>query len=288
MAFLANIDGALSPAETAKVPVLDRGFLYGDSVYEVVRTYGGRPFALTAHLERLEGSAARLAIPLPPRRRIAEEIERTLAAAGNDESYCRVIVTRGSGPITLDPTAAVAPLFIVLVKEFVPFPDWMYERGIRVTAASVRRSSPEALDPAVKSGNYLCSVLAMGEARQRGFEDGLFLDGQGRVTEATSSNVFALLDGELVTPRLDAGLLAGVTRRLVLRLAEEAAIPAAERHVTPADLARADEVMLTSTLREVMPVVAVDSTVIGNGRPGPLCGRLRELLRGYARRSIQE
>ncbi len=275
MTTLVEIDGVLSAPEEARVPVLDRGFLYGDSVYEVLRTYEGRIFALESHLDRLEGSAQRLRIDLPDRAALATAISRTLRAAGNLESYCRVIVTRGSGPLTLDPTTAARPLVAIVVKQYEPFPDWTYERGVRVMVPSILRTSPCSLDPAIKSGNYLNSVLALGEARQGGWFDAMMLDGQGRVTEATSSNVFAWKDGILLTPPLEVGILSGVTRGLLLALARELGIPCEERHLPLADLLAADEVMLTSTLREVQPVIEVDRTAIGSGAPGPTARLLR-------------
>ncbi|HUT78363.1 MAG TPA: aminotransferase class IV [Polyangia bacterium] len=283
MTTLVEIDGVLTAPETARVPVLDRGFLYGDSVYEVLRTYEGRLFALESHLDRLEGSARRLMIDLPDRARIAAAIDRTVGSAGNPESYCRVIVTRGSGPLTLDPTTAVRPLTIVIVKEFEPFPDWTFDRGVRVMVPTIQRTSPASLDPAIKSGNYLNSVLALGEARRGGCFDALMLDGYGRVTEATSSNVFAWKDGTLLTPPLEVGILSGVTRGLLLELARELRLPCEERHLPLTDLLTADEVLLTSTLREVQPVVEVAGRPIGDGAPGPLA---RDLRRAFHDRAL--
>jgi branched-chain amino acid aminotransferase len=282
MTALIEIDGVMMTPEGARIPVLDRGFLYGDSVYEVLRTYEGRIFALEAHLRRLEGSARRLMIDLPERSSLAAAIDRTVRAAANEESYCRVIVTRGSGPLTLDPTTAVRPLTVVIVKDYEAFPDWTYERGVRVMVPSILRTSPCSLDPAIKSGNYLNSVMALGEARRGGWFDALMLDGQGRVTEATSSNVFIWKDGGLLTPPLEVGILSGVTRGLLLELARELGLPREERHLPLADLLAADEVLLTSTLREVQPVIEVNGTAIGGGVPGPLARLLRRAFREHA------
>jgi len=277
-----NIDGRISPAESARIPVLDRGFLYGDSVYEVVRTYEGKLFALEEHLARLEASAERLHLALPERSWLASEIDRTLEAAGNDETYCRIIITRGVGPITLDPTTADAPMTVIVAKEYEPFPAWTYSKGVRITIPNIRRTARVSLDPAIKSGNYLNSVLAFGEARRAGFYDAVMLDHQGLVTEATSSNVFAAKDGRLLTPALEHGLLAGVTRRFLLDLARGNGIECVECELRPADLTGADEVMLTSTLREVQPVVQIGETPIGGGVPGPISARLRRLFRDHA------
>ncbi|MBN1772308.1 MAG: aminotransferase class IV [Deltaproteobacteria bacterium] len=282
MPLRINIDGRILPANRARIPVLDRGFLYGDSVYEVLRTYGGRLFAEPQHLRRLEHSAAALAIDLPSRAWLRRQIRRTMAAAREAESYVRVIVTRGVGPLTLDPTSARRPCTVIVAKALESFPAAAYRRGIRVHIPAIRRNAREALDPAVKSGNYLNSVLALGAARRAGCDDALMLDERGRVTEATSANVFAVLRGTLCTPPLDAGILEGVTRGLVLRLAAADGLRCAERHLRPADLLRASEVLLTSTLREVMPVVGIDRGVVADGRPGPVARRLRGLLAAHA------
>jgi branched-chain amino acid aminotransferase len=282
MSVRVNIDGTITRAADARISVLDRGFLYGDSVYEVVRTYEGVVFALEEHLTRLESSAARLHIDVPSRDRLANEIQRTLDAAGNEESYCRVIVTRGIGPITLDPTTATDSMTVIIAKEYEPFPEWTYEEGVKVTIPNIRRTARVSLDPAIKSGNYLNSVMAFGEARRAGFFDAVMLDHQGLVTEATSSNVFIAKDGDLSTPALEHGLLAGVTRRILLDLARDNGFEVSECEITPDDLVGADEAMLTSTLREVQPVVRVGETPIGDGVPGPIAVLLRELFHRYA------
>ncbi|MDJ0763239.1 MAG: aminotransferase class IV [Myxococcota bacterium] len=287
MTFQINIDGTITDAEQATISVLDRGFLYGDSVYEVIRTYNGKPFALELHLNRLNQSAGRLGIPLPDRDVLTNELHRTLHQAGNDESYCRIIVTRGSGPLNLDPTTAVDPKTVIMVKHLDPLPDQVYEQGLRLAIPKVRRTSREALDPAIKSGNYLNSVLALAEVRKRGFDDALLLDRHGRITESTSSNVFVVIDGALVTPPLETGLLAGVTRGLILSLAEQNQISCREQQLTPTDLIAAQEVILTSTLREVISVVAVDDRRIGTGTPGPMAAKLRKILRRYAIEATQ-
>lgn len=282
MATRINIDGALLEPDQAQIPVFDRGFLYGDSVYEVVRTYRGIPFALDRHLQRLGRSAAKLALNLPEQAWLEEQIQRTMAAAGNPDSYIRIIVTRGSGPLTLDPTSATAPRTVILVQAFEPFSAWMYERGIRVTVPQVRRQARAAGETTAKTGNYLNSVLALGEAKRRGFDDALLIDTHGRVAEATSANVFIARGEALCTPTLETGPLMGVTRGLILDIARADGIEVRECELTPDDLLAADEVMLTSTLREVLPVVAVDDRVIGQGRPGPVAKRLLALFRQRA------
>lgn len=282
MATRINIDGVLLEPDQAQIPVFDRGFLYGDSVYEVVRTYRGVPFALDRHLERLGRSAAKLALDLPDQVWLEEQIGQTMAAAGNPDSYIRIIVTRGSGPLTLDPTAATTPRTVILVQAFEPFPVWMYARGIRVTIPQVRRQARAAGETTAKTGNYLNSVLALGEARRRGYDDALLLDTHGRVAEATSANVFIARSGALCTPTLETGPLMGVTRGLILEIARAEGIEVSECELTPDDLIAADELMLTSTLREVLPVVSVDDRPIGQGQPGPVAKRLLALFRQRA------
>lgn len=282
MATRINIDGVLLEPDQAQIPVFDRGFLYGDSVYEVVRTYRGVPFALDRHLERLGRSAAKLALDLPDQVWLEDQIGQTMAAADNPDSYIRIIVTRGSGPLTLDPTAATTPRTVILVQAFEPFPAWMYARGIRVTIPQVRRQARAAGETTAKTGNYLNSVLALGEAKRRGYDDALLLDTHGRVAEATSANVFIARNDALCTPAQEAGPLMGVTRGLILEIARAEGIEVSECELTPDDLIAADELMLTSTLREVLPVVSVDERAIGQGRPGPVAKRLLALFRQRA------
>jgi branched-chain amino acid aminotransferase len=277
-----NIDGTIARPEEASISVLDRGFLYGDSVYEVVRTYRGKLFALAEHMARLEISAGRLHLELPGRDWLIGEVERTVKAAANDETYCRIIVTRGVGPITLDPTTATDSMTVIIAAPYKPFPDWTYSEGVKVTIPNIRRTARISLDPAIKSGNYLNSVLAFGEARRAGYFDAVMLDHKGLVTEGTSSNVFVVVDGGLRTPALEQGLLAGVTRGFLIELARSSGLECEECEITPEDLTRADEVMLTSTLREVQPVIQVGETRIGDGRPGPVSQRLHRLFREYA------
>lgn len=298
MAIFVNLDGALVPPERAMVSVFDRGFLYGDSVYEVVRTYGGRPFELDAHLARLAHSALRLGLELPwDAARTARELGRTLeaaraagAAAGDPadapwnrgEWYARIVMTRGAGEIGLDPALAVDPRALVIVQPLHAPPARAYAEGVAVAIVGVRRASTAAVDPSAKTGAHLPHVLAVKEARAAGAHEALLLDDHGRVTEGSSSNVFVVAGGTLRTPPPAAGILEGVTRKLVLRLAGENGVPAQQLALRPEDVAGADEVFLTSTMREILPVVKVDGAVIGSGRPGPVTERLHRAFRRMA------
>lgn len=268
--------------EDARISVFDRGFLYGDSVYETIGTVGGRLFALEEHLTRLEGSAARLALRLPTRAVITKAIRDAIEAAGNPETRVRVVVTRGAGKLDLDPGSADEPQLVVIAQPLGgPTPE-MYSMGVTVAVVSVTRNIPGAIDPAIKSGNYLNNVLALNEARQRGsgVHEAILCNAAGSIAEGATSNVFAVQGGELRTPALDVGILAGVTRAKVLDLAREAGVPCREvGFMDPDELRGADEVFLTSAARGVLPVTVVDSRKIGSGVPGSVTLRLMELYR---------
>jgi branched-chain amino acid aminotransferase len=279
MSTVVSIDGRITPPKRARISVFDRGFLYGDSIYEVLRTYGGQLFELPRHLARLRRSAELIGLDLP----LSEELLKgrmadAVRASRTSESYVRLIVTRGEGEIGLDPALAVDPHVIVIVRALHPPPPEIYRDGVEVAVVDVRRNSRLAIDPAAKTGNYLNSVLALREARARGAYEALMLDTQGRVTEGSSSNVFAVLAGRVVTPPLD-GILEGVTRRVVLDLARSLGLPTAEAQLLPEDLLRAEELFLTSTIRELVPIVRVDGRTIGSGKPGALTLRLHEAFR---------
>jgi len=294
MATLVNVEGRLVQPEQAFVPVLDRGFLYGDSVYEVVRTYAGRPFELKRHLDRMDRSAARIGLTPPQRERIEAELSRTLQAAGNAESYARIVVTRGEGRFGLSPHLAEGlHRLIVIVRPLEPPAAEFYERGLEMAVTRTRRNPPQSLDPALKTGNYLNSILALGEAHAAGADDALMLDLRGQVTEGSTSNVFFVQAGVVVTPPLALGMLEGVTRAVAMDVARgEGLIVREEPHGVEA-LAAADEVFVTSSLREVMPVTRLvlldsgnaDRRTVGDGRPGPVTRRLHAAFRHYVERT---
>jgi branched-chain amino acid aminotransferase len=272
------IDGSVFTEETARISVLDRGFLYGDSIYEVVRTYGGRPFALDEHLRRLQRSAELLGITLPVTlEALAAEIQTTLEAAANAESYVRLIVTRGSGPINLDPSAAESPCRVIIVAPLTALPEELHQQGVSICLVPAGRLSGGAVPSGAKSGNYLVNVMALGSARRRGAHEAVLLDAEGRVAEGASSNIFSLSGNRLHTPALSVGILEGITRHKVIELAREIGLSVEEGEILPDELQQADELFLTSTLREVLPVVRVDGDVVGDGTPGPMTHELRRL-----------
>jgi branched-chain amino acid aminotransferase len=279
MSIRVHVAGRICSPENAHISVFDRGFLYGDSVYETIATAGGRLFALDEHLDRLERSAARLALALPPRAQIEQAIGETMAAAGNAETRVRVMVTRGVGPLDLDPAAGEQPTLVVIAQPLVgPRPE-MYDGGVAVAIVSVVRNLVGAIDPAVKSGNYLNNVLALQEARRRqpGAHEAILCSAGGSIAEGASSNVFAVVAGTLVTPALEVGILEGVTRGKVLALARAEGIPCREAEfLAPDELRAADEVFITSAARGVLPVTTVDGRPVASGRPGPVTRRLME------------
>ena len=294
MGTLFNVEGRLVPPEQAFVPVLDRGFLYGDSVYDVVRTYAGRVFELGRHLDRMERTASRIGISLPPRSKLESELRRTMDAAGNPESYVRFIVTRGEGRFGLAPHLAEGQSrLIIMVKPLEAPSAEQYERGLRMAVARTRRNPPQALDPALKTGNYLNGILALREAHEASADDALMLDMQGQVTEASTSNVFFVKGGAVVTPPLALGMLEGVTRGLLIDIARDEGVTLREQPHGPDALAGADEVFVTSTVREVLAVTSLvlletgepRSRVVADGKPGAMTRRLHAAFRRYVERT---
>lgn len=279
MPTLVSINGALHTEKTARVPVFDRGFLFGDSVFEVLRTYGGRLFAFDLHLDRLDRSARAISLDLPfTRAAMLREIRRTVARAGNRESYIRIVVTRGRGKIGMDPCHARSPQAVVIVTGFTPPPRSLDRRGTAAQLVALRRNSKDALAPSIKSGNYLNSVLAHIEARRSGADEAVMLNPRGFVAEGTTFNVFMVSRGVVLTPPVSAGILDGITRRVLIDHGRKAGIDVRESNFRGERMLRADEVAFTSTLREVQPVLQISGRRIGSGKPGPVTRRLHEVF----------
>lgn len=275
------IDGEVLDSDEARVSVFDRGFLYGDSVFEVYRTYSGVPFAEREHLERLGRSATRLMIPMPVSlETLSTEVRATLDAAGEGDWYIRVVVTRGTGPLSYDPSTASAPLRVVIAAPVTVPPAEHYERGVAVCLLEASRPTDDARASGAKASNYLANLLAVHEAKQKGAQEALMLGRGGQILEGASSNIFIVKDGKLRTPETQPGILIGITRATVLAAAAEQGIEVVEGEVRPEDLYSADEAFITSSIREVMPVVSADGRTIGSGSPGPVTKRLHE---GYLR-----
>lgn len=283
MGFFASVNGIVTPAEEARVSVLDNGFSFGDSVYETLRTYNGRPFEWSRHLRRLRASAGRLGFEIPPTNdQLLVRLDAVLEPAGNPESYIRLIVSRGLGDLSYHFEKVKGPTVVIVVKPYGGHPAWHYADGIPVALVKVRRNHPQALDPAIKSSNLLNNVLAVREAQARGAEEAILLNQKGEIAEGASTNVFVVRGDTLITPLLETGILAGITREVVLELALRLGIPAREQALAPEDFLSADEAFLTSTTREVVPIRAVDDRALGPGRPGPVTLRLLEAYRAYA------
>ncbi|HET9954598.1 MAG TPA: aminotransferase class IV [Polyangiaceae bacterium] len=286
---MVSLDGILHDAAGAQVSVFDRGFLYGDSVFETLRTYFGRPYALQEHLQRLENSAKRVLIPMPvPRDVWCREIEQTIAAAGFSESYVRVMLTRGRGEqLGLDPALARQPLRLVLVLPLEAPVAHKYERGIGAIIYRTQRVADGTDAAGAKLGNYLTAVLATHAARLAQAEEALLVDREDQVLEGATSNVFGVASGHLITAPEECGILAGITRARILAVAHQLGLPVVMRPLRVAELATLNELFISSSIREIFPVVSVDGDPIRDGHPGPITRELLGAFRARARAEVR-
>jgi branched-chain amino acid aminotransferase len=289
MTATVNVDGLISGERDAHISVFDHGFLYGEGVYEVLRTYGRTPFLFEAHMARLRRSAERIALPVPwTDAEILARIDATIDAAavslneGPGDAYVRLLLTRGVGDLLYDPAACPTPTTVIIVKPMAEPPEKVYDEGVMISLVPVLRNHPQSVDPAIKANNLLNNALAMQQAiAKHGFE-ALMRNHRGELCECAQSNFFVVSQGVLRTPPLDAGLLAGITRAFVLELAAALGYRAKEETIVEGDLATADEMFLTSSTKEIVPVVRVDDLTIGDGRPGPVT---RAVLAEFRRRA---
>ena len=271
-----NLNGEIH--QDAHISVFDHGFLFGDSVYEVVSTHHGQLCFVSEHLRRLRNSAHAISLEIPlTDEQMIREIHKTMKAAGNPESYIRIIVTRGVGEMDIDPETCTEPNVLIFVKSILQYPEENYENGINVALVSIKRNSKEALNPGIKTGNYLNNVLAKVEARKAGAADALMLNPTGQLTECTTSNFFFVRDQRLMTPSLNCGILLGITREVVLRLARENGVLVEEGEWPPDVLQNAEEAFITGTVKMVMPVTSLDGRPIGSGKPGPITKMMMRL-----------
>ncbi|MZG53689.1 MAG: branched-chain-amino acid aminotransferase [Nitrospinae bacterium] len=276
MATKININGDIQ--DEAFISILDHGFLFGDSIYEVVSTNHGKPCFLDEHLERLFASASGISLNIPSsKNEIKDQIQTTLDSAGNSESYIRIIITRGVGEIDLDPSSCLKPNIIILVKDFPQIPEEKYAKGISVALVSIKRNSRDSLNPAVKTGNYLNNILARVEAAKTGAEDAIMMNPWGQLTEATTSNLFFVIDGRLLTPDKECGILSGITRDKIIQLANENGMPLEEGKWPGEELLKAEEIFLSGTVKNIMPVSVLDNRPVGNGKPGPITRKMMKL-----------
>jgi branched-chain amino acid aminotransferase len=265
---IAYVDGKWTPAEEARISVLDHGLLYGDGVFEGIRVYAGRPFLLEEHLDRLEASARAIVLDLPADRgEIAALCLEAAERAGLDEGYLRLVVTRGTGALGVSPHTCPRASLIVIAAPLKLYPPERYHDGVRLVTSSLRRSAHDALPPQIKSLNYLTSVLASIEARRQGADEAVLLNAQGLIAECTADNLFLVSRGRVLTPAVASGALAGITRALVVQLLTAQGIECAEAALTPADAWTADELFLTGTGAEIVPVCEIDGRPLPAERP---------------------
>jgi branched-chain amino acid aminotransferase len=288
MAATVNVNGRISDQANAVVSVFDHGFLYGEGVYETLRTYNSQSFLFDRHMRRLRNSAGMLALGVPlTDGQIEARFADTVHAAGlgdapGREAYIRILVTRGIGELTYDLSATPDPTVVVIVKPHVDPPREIFERGVKVSLVPVVRNHPGSVNPLIKSNNLLNNALAMQEAFRRGGFEGVMRNYKGELAECTQSNLFIVKNGAALTPPIDAGLLPGITREYLFEVGAEAGIPVREAVLKDADLFGADESFLTSTTREVVPIVQVDDKTIGAGKPGPVT---LAMLEGFRRKA---
>jgi branched-chain amino acid aminotransferase len=274
------MNGRLLDEAAAALSPFDHGVLYGDGVFEGIRFYRRRPFRLAGHLDRLWRSAAALDLALPfERGELARALDEVIAAAGDEDGYIRLVVTRGPGDLGIDPRSCALPTVYLAAAPVAMFGPDCLDAGITAVVVSTRQTPPDALDARIKSLNYLPRVLARMQARRAGADEAILLNHHGTVAEGSADNVFVVQSGFLKTPPATDGALLGITRGAVLELARAAGIPAAEATVATYDLVTADEVFLTGTGAEMVPVRSVDGRTIGNGRPGPIFSRLAREFR---------
>ena len=278
------VNGTIAPAERAVVPVYDHGFLYGEGVYETLRTYNKVPFLYERHTRRLRQSAERLRLQVPfDDDSLAAWIRDTMAAAGElNEAYIRVLLTRGIGELTYDLNATPAPSLIVIVKPLDDVPLRVEQEGIRLSLVPILRNHPGSVNPIIKSNNLLNNAIAMQQANHSGAEEALMCNYRGELSECSQSNFFLVRDGVVLTPKSEAGLLEGITRAFMFEIGREAGLDVRDATLYPVELDAADEAFITSTTRELSPVVRIDDRVIGTGKPGPIT---LQLLTAYRKRA---
>jgi branched-chain amino acid aminotransferase len=280
------VNGKIARADDAVVPVYDHGFLYGEGVYETLRTYNGVPFLYGRHVRRLRASAAHLQLDVPfSDEMLLGRINDTVSAAGEmREAYIRVLLTRGVGELTYDVRATAVPSLVIIVKPLEEPPPRVFSDGISISLVPILRNHPGSVNPLIKSNNLLNNALAMQEAHRRGGEEGLMCNYRGELSECSQANFFMVRGGVALTPKSQAGLLEGVTRAFLFEVGKDIGIEVRDETLFPRDLESADEAFITSTTREMSPVTRIDGRPVGGGKPGPITMRL---LDGYRRRARQ-
>ena len=286
------VNGTITPADEAVIPVYDHGFVYGEGVYETLRTYNRIPFLYDRHMRRLRASAAALRLGVPfDDGTLLGWIEDTMDAAsrlpeasasGSREAYIRVLLTRGVGELSYDLKATPAPSLVIIVKPFDEPPARMFDDGIRIALVSILRNHPASVNPIIKSNNLLNNAIAMQEAHRKGGEEALMCNYRGELSECSQSNFFLVRDGVALTPRSASGLLEGLTRAFLFEVGRDIGVPVEEATLRPEDIATSQEAFITGSTRELTPVVRIDDQVIGDGRPGPVT---KKLLEGFRKKA---
>ena len=269
------IDGKYYDQKNAKISVFDHGLLYGDGIFEGIRAYNARVFKLTEHIDRLFYSAKAILLKMPiSHGEIVRAVIETCRRNKIRDGYVRLLVTRGAGTLGLNPNRCKNPSLIIIADKIQLYPAELYERGMEIITVPTTRNLHSALNPAIKSLNYLNNILAKIEANNAGCEEAIMLNAEGFVSECTGDNIVIVKAGQVLTPPLSAGALYGITRGVVIELAREEGLTVAEPNLTRYDLFNADECFLTGTGAELIPIVKIDGRVIGAGKPGPITRRL--------------
>jgi branched-chain amino acid aminotransferase len=278
------VNGTIAPADRAVIPVYDHGFLFGEGVYETLRTYNRVPFLWEQHCRRLRASAGYLTLDVPfSNDELLRTVEETMAAAGEmREAYIRILLTRGVGDLSYDLKATPAPSLTIIVKPFEEPPARVFEEGIRIALVSILRNHPGSVNPIIKSNNLLNNAMAMQEAHRRGAEEALMCNYRGELSECSQSNFFMVRDGVALTPKSEAGLLEGITREFIFEVGDEAGVRVEKTVLLPSDLESAQEAFITGSTRELSPVTRIDDRPVGDGKPGPVTRRLLDTFRRRA------
>ncbi|AEM78450.1 branched chain amino acid aminotransferase apoenzyme [Thermoanaerobacter thermohydrosulfuricus] len=277
---LVYVNGEFVDSEKASVSVFDHGYLYGDGIFEGIRAYDGVIFKLDEHLKRLYSMAKALLLDIPmTMEEMKEKVVETVRVNNLRDAYIRLVVSRGKGDLGLDPYKCPKPTVVIIADKITLYPESMYQNGLKIITSTYRRNSIQALDPQIKSLNYLNNILAKIEAVKAGYPEALILNQEGYVAECTGDNIFIVSNGTLYSPPSTVGALGGITRATVIDIAKQLGIPFEERYFSLFNVYTADECFLTGTAAEAIPVVEVDHRVIGDGKPGPITKKIIEEFR---------
>ncbi|NLU11279.1 MAG: branched-chain-amino-acid transaminase [Tepidanaerobacter acetatoxydans] len=275
MSIQVYVNGQYFPKEEAKISVFDHGFLYGDGVFEGIRAYGGKVFRLNEHIDRLYNGARGIMIDIPLKKEeMAEVVLETLRRNELKDAYIRLVISRGTGDLGLDPRKCKTPTIICITDKIVLYPEELYNKGMEIITAATRRNRPEGVNPQMKSLNYLNNIMAKLEANLAGAPEAMLLNNEDYVAECTGDNIFIVKDGVLITPPPYVGILVGITRNAIMELAEKIGIKVEEKVFTRYEVFTADECFLSGTAAEAVPVVKVDGRQIADGKPGPITNKI--------------